>query len=183
MIVSLGPHTLDVLTKWLEAEKDQIKLPGYSRLVGVRLRQFAEEITPQKRSEVLAALCARIREIEDKGSTANLIQASLRHLEGVKHPLVLELADFYLTSDLEGTRKSSEVLKASISDVSLPFQPQSVTLPDVTPPFIRKVPNTNAPSPRPANQPYSSTNWSIISGLVVAATILGWVMFKRRQGD
>jgi hypothetical protein len=49
------------------------------------------------------------------------------------------------------------------------------------PPVPKKEPEAEATTPTPSEEPTSSTPWSIIAALIVAATGLMWLLVKKRK--
>jgi hypothetical protein len=181
-IASLGVGALDSLVKRLEAEQDLNKLPLYSRLISIKYRQFAASLPASKKARILDVLCSKIRNVRDEGSTAYLIQSALGHLHGMSEPQVLQLAEGYLRSQTEWTRKAAQGLRASMLDESQPakFEDQHPAAPPI--PAGVKKPDAQPSRPIQPNQgSTSSTPWSIIVILIVAASGLLWLVLKRRS--
>jgi len=119
IIASLGIDSLEFLLTRLKGEQAQNKVPIYSRLIGLKYRQFSKDLTSEKKTEIMTTLCAKIGAIKDEGITASLIQGSLWQLQGINHPAVLQLIDTYLKSDVEWTRKAAQFLKDSLKSTTM----------------------------------------------------------------
>jgi hypothetical protein len=183
-IAALGIGSIDILMNHLAVEQDQNKLPIYARLIGIKYRQFSDGLTPDKQAEILTSLSAKIREIKDEYPSAYLIQSSLNDLQGINHPVVRQLIDVYLRSDVEWTKNAAQSLKDSLTETptatkSTPIQPP-VTAPQESAPSSKsKV--TEAKPVTLSTEPKSSTPWSGVAVLIVAAIGLVWLLLKRKR--
>lgn len=189
VIASLGIGSLDSLLARLKSEHAQNKVPIYARLIGLKYRQFSENLTPAKQTEIITLICSKIKAIKDEGQTAYLIQSSLEHLHGIDHPAVLQLTEEYSKSDVEWTRKAAQSLKATLSGSEVE-QAGPISAPRATPtpqpPPVVRPPTPEAPEAKPTPttpsvETASSTPWSIIVVLIVAALGLLWLLLKRRS--
>lgn len=182
-IAALGIGSLDILMNHLAGEQDQNKLPIYARLIGIKYRQFSEGLTPDKQAKILTALGAKIREIKDEYPSAYLIQSSLNDLQGINHPVVRQLTDVYLRSDVEWTKNAAQSLKDSLTGAPAPTGGKSIALPVLAPHDSAPHSKAKAPEAKPVtlSEEPASTQWLVWGVMIVAATGLLWLLLKRRQ--
>jgi hypothetical protein len=183
IIISSRIDSLGPLLSSLKIEQDQNKVPIYCRLIGLKYRQFYEQLTLEKRNEIITLLISRIK---DEGQTAYLIHSSLEHLHGINHPAVLQLIEFYSNSDVDWTRDAAQSLKGSLLGATSELEGDSSLheiIPTPKPPSVVQPPTLtkehNAKLPAPSEKPTSSTPWSIGVLLVITAVGLLWLVLKK----
>lgn len=184
-IAKLGISSIDILMDRLAAEQDANKLPIYARLIGIKYRQFADQLTPSKKTEILTELCAKIQGIKDEGPSSYLIQSCLKNLEGINHPTVKQMTEVFLLSPVEWTKSAAESLNRSL--VKMPENKESA----VSEPPATRVSHERAQSPKSqvteptastsSEGPASSTPWGLIGLLIAAALGLLVFLIKRRS--
>ena len=184
VIASLGIDSIDVFVDRLLKEREQNKLPIYASLIGIKYRQFSDGLTPNKQTKILTALSAKIREIKDEAQSAYLIQSSLNHLQGINHPVVRQLIDVYLRSDVEWTKNAAQSLKDSLTKTptatkNTPIQPPVTAPQESATPSKSKV--TEAKPSALSGERTVSTSWSVVTVLIVAAITLAWLVLKSRK--
>ena len=181
IIASLGVDSIDVFLDRLSKENDQNKLPLYVKIVGIKYRQFSDTFSPIRKEQILTALSFKIREVSDVPPRAYLIQSSLAHLSGINHPVISQLADVYMRSGDEWTKSAAQALKDSVREKQhRALEKDTSPVPTQQPP-IPKEPEAKSTTSSPGEEPASSTPWSIIVVLIVAALGLLWLLLKRRS--
>ncbi|MGV3533966.1 MAG: hypothetical protein ACO1QR_16475 [Chthoniobacteraceae bacterium] len=198
-IAALGIGSLDILVNRLMAEQGGDMVPMYARLIGIKYRQFAGELLPEKQERILMALAAKIAEIEDVRPTSYLIQGALSQLQGIDHSVVRQLVDKYSHSNQAWTRGTAQQLASSIqyrpsssrgalhsspmtSTTPIPAETAAPALPSATPfPHARatdsSVPSAHVPGSAAESQKKSIWLWGV--GIAALLVIVA-VAFRRR---
>jgi hypothetical protein len=157
------------VVRWTELSHDSNL---YTRL------QAAKALGPLDRESAKAILIALVDEKSEVSPTANRLLTSLAEQMGEAAPPPYPEID-----------SSYEWFERSIGSLALPRfagptgdqQLHGTTPQTISPNPMPEAPETNLTLPTPSEEPPSSTLWSVIVILIVAALGLLWLLLKRRS--
>lgn len=179
----LQPDFADVVLKALERDQRAF---AKGRLISLLRRTPLEQVTAlgshlsdrregeelSKRSIGNGATPFRVCDI-----AFNVLQ-ELRKTEGNTPPSLVRSMSFE-DRDLFITEAYGQ--QSSSNDAAKQTAPAPKQLPVVQPPAPKKAPEAKPTVPTPGEKPTSSTPWSIIAVMIVAAIGLLWLLLKRRS--
>lgn len=149
-------------------ERREPPLPGFQRI--------KPSVTVCLLADVVSGDAASWRELIIEDGKGNYDLPNGRLLLTEDAPRVETLRSFTPTAALAALQKSDPQSEQPPSK-----SPTTNSLPIVQPPAPKKSPEAKPTVPAPSKEPTSSTPWSVIVVLIIAATGLLWLLVKNRK--
>ncbi len=140
-------------------------------LLATKFAQCEEQLEGPNRDAAVNALLDRIRPSPNPSDDeAVSVRGNLKLLSGITDQRIIDAISVAHTAlNGEEPKKQAMPQRGSISDVIKPIQPTA------------KVAEAKSTPPTPSEEPTSSTPWSMIVVLVMAALGLLWLLVKKRK--
>ena len=178
---SLPVESLPQLTTILEQASEDIVFSRSIAMIGMKFAQFEPNLSEPERARLAQVVIDGC-----KRAPRSLLPQNLLSLSAIRRTEITTFAATLLNDDDPSVKAAAQRLVEIGSPRDVPNsnkQAEPISLPNINATVQSPAP-TKAPEPMPtapSDGPTSSTSWSVIVVLIVAATGLLWLLLKRRS--
>lgn len=180
---SLPMESLPQLTAILERASEDMVFSRSIAMIGIKFAQFEENLAEPEKARIARAVIDGC-----KRAPRNLLPQNLLSLAAIRRTEVTTFAATLLNDDDPSVKAAAQRLveigghrERPDPDSQAKPNPQPNPPPTVKPPAPEKAPEAKPTISTPSGEPASSTPWSIIVMLIVAACGLLLLVLKRRS--